>query len=126
MKQISMVMLLALIACAALPAQERNPKAGKGIALFSWQDEKGNYLFAVFPDTNRITKTEASVKKEPISGVSALEQRFRSLAVGEEVRWANHSLPGFTYPDEKTIGEILAAAVRAEVLLDSRLPGRRG
>jgi hypothetical protein len=101
----------------AAPAQERPAqKAFKGIELYSWQDSKGNWLFALLPGTNRL-KSEAEVKKQEnqIPGVEELEKHFTRLAEGEQVFWFHGNLKGFAYPEGKTMNGIASSARKAKV-----------
>jgi hypothetical protein len=87
--------------------------------LYSWADSGGKWLFALVPGTNRLKK-EAEIKEAQhrIETVDELQKRFESLAEGEHVGWTLHRfVPGFTYPDEKTIDAVVAAANKAKIKL---------
>jgi hypothetical protein len=121
MKIIFSLALLALISAgivAASFAQGKSVgKSFKGIELYSWHDSKGNFIFSLMPGTNRIkTATEIRKTENEISGVKALKQRLSQLAKGEQVFWI-HDVPGFAYPDEKTLKAIKASAKKSGVEL---------
>jgi len=112
-----LLMVLTVLPLTSLHAQNRpTKKAFKGIELYSWKNSDDEWIFALVPGTNR-NKTEAEVKEHPISGSEELAKDFFQLAEGEEVFWFHYGLKGFAYPDEKTIGEIVASAKKAKVEL---------
>jgi hypothetical protein len=89
----------------------------KGMELYSWS-EHGKWIFVLLDGTNRL-KSEDEVKKSPkrIETVSALRERFMELAEGERVVWNSHFVSGFSFPDEKTFSEVIAAAKGARITL---------
>jgi len=103
-------------------AQEKSaPKAFKGIELYSWQDSKGQWLFALLFGTNRL-KSEAEIKRQQnqLSSTEELERRFARLAKGEEIFWQGAGIEGFAYPEKNIVEEVASSARKAKVNL--RLP----
>jgi hypothetical protein len=121
MKALALLLLLFGFSALVVPtqAQERPvQKAFKGIELYSWQDSKGDWLFALLPGTNRLkSETEVKRKENQISGAEELEKHFMRLAEGELVFWFHRYLKGFAYPDEKMMKQIACSAKKAKVNL---------
>lgn len=95
-QKILLLMLAAvLVGCGqtASPTPTRSTqKAGKGIELYSWKGEAGDWRFALLPGTNRVKYTnEVTAKATDLEGIKS---GLSHLAVGEEVFWTNRLDPG--------------------------------
>jgi hypothetical protein len=104
-------------ACQADEKREEKPRF-KGVELYSWKDNGGDWMFAMVSGTNRL-KTEKEVKAAPnqFKGDGDLKKALARLAVGELVIWI-HRIEGFQYPPEATRKEIEKAAKDAKVRLE--------
>ena len=93
----------------------------KGVELYSWKNQAGDWLFVLLDGTNR-QKNEKEVKeaKTQIKGVKDLKKALALLAEGEMVIWSNHRLQGFEFPPEDTRKEIekVAKDVKLELVID--------
>lgn len=123
-------LLLTLWLGPALAQERPAEKAFKGIDLYSWRDDKGDWVFALVPGTNRL-KLEAEIKTgDLISGVAELERRFFQYAEGEQVFWSHLVWPPgakvFEYPDAETMADVESAAKKAEVKLHVPPADERG
>jgi len=89
----------------------------KGVEIYSWKDNTGDWRFALLTGTDDI-KTEKQVKsaKDQVKGADNLKKALAGLAVGEQVCWV-HRVPGFEFPPEATRKEIQKAAEGAKVNL---------
>jgi hypothetical protein len=109
---------IAVLCLAHGISAERPPRGRmKGMELYSWE-VRGKWFFVLVDGTNRL-KSEEEVKGSAnrMETVGALSARFQELAEGEHVVWNLHFVPGFAFPEEKLLAEIVAAANRAEVKL---------
>ena len=62
-------------------------KAFKGLEMYSWQDESGEFWFSILVGTNRIkTIDEVTFDLLDLQGVN---QRLCQLKIGEEILWSN-------------------------------------
>jgi hypothetical protein len=113
---LSVILVLAGLAVAR-PEDQRAPRRFKGVELYSWQDPKTGWMFALLDGTNRL-KTENEVKnaKHRITGVAELKKELARLAVGEDVFWI-HRITGFEYPPDATSQEIREQAKQLEITL---------
>lgn len=118
---------------APVIAQEKpSQKAFKGIELYSWKGENEQWMFALLPGTNwdgAGEKINRLKKDKRILSVTELEKHFLRLAEGEHVFWLNDQA-GASYPPEKLVSEIEAAAKKAKVTLsvpakDARKPNKK-
>jgi hypothetical protein len=102
--------------CSADDKREDKPRF-KGVELYSWKDEGGNWVFVLLNGTNEL-KTEAKVKsaKTKVKGAEGLKKALARLAVGEHVVWS-HPIRGFEYPAKATREEIEKAAKEAKIEL---------
>jgi hypothetical protein len=102
--------------CRADDKREARPRL-KGVELYSWKDEAGNWMFALLNGTNR-RKTEAVVKsaKTKVKGADGLKKALARLPVGEQVIWT-HPIRGFEYPAKAMREEIEKAAKEAKIEL---------
>ena len=119
--------LLILVALAAVvavpfarPAAAQQPKPLKGYELYSWQDEKKGWQFAIVVGTNEL-KTEYKVKTAPTvyTGTDKLIDAFKQLPKGVTVSWS-HNIKGFEYPVESDRRLIQDTAKAMEI--DLRVP----
>jgi hypothetical protein len=117
-QRLGLSLVIALLALSAQAEERPSEKEFKGMELYSWQDAKGDWVFALLPGTNRL-KSEAEIKEKEsqIAGTTELEKHFLRLAEGEEVFWFHRDLKGFAYPDEDTMKAIASSAQRAKVEL---------
>ena len=60
----------------------------KGMELYSWQDDSGDWVFAINIGTNRM-KTIDEIKIQPL-GFDELKLAISKMAVGESVFWFNN------------------------------------
>jgi hypothetical protein len=97
-----MMIAIAICAVAADASERSKQKKMKGVELYSWQSDNGDWLFALVTGTNRL-KSEQEIKTQAIliTGVRALKTEFEHLAEGEHVFWNMHRhVPGFRNPDQ--------------------------
>jgi hypothetical protein len=111
--------LIAVVLCGVCRAdgkREDRPRL-KGVELYSWKDEAGNWVFVLLNGTNEL-KTEARVKsaKTKVKGADSLKKALAGLAVGEQVIWT-HPIRGFEYPAKTMREEIEKAAKEAKIEL---------
>ena len=59
--------------------------AFKGMELYSWQGDDGQWLFSILVGTNR-NKTLAEIRADPID-LTEVKRQFCLLAKGEQVFW---------------------------------------
>jgi hypothetical protein len=116
--------LLTLTAISGVcPAEDKRAEKPrfKGVELYSWKDQSGDWIFVLLDGTNR-EKTTKEVKeaKDRIKGAEALKKALALLAVDEQVSWS-HRIEGFEFPPEKTREEIKKAAKEAKI--DLRVAG---
>ncbi|MBN2044639.1 MAG: hypothetical protein JW757_06445 [Anaerolineales bacterium] len=83
----AIVILLCLVACQTQSPERAAELTFKGMELYSWQAESGEWQFSLLPGTNRI-KTFAEVAADPLDQ-HELEADLSKLAVGETVFWVN-------------------------------------
>jgi len=76
-------------ATGVTPGGNLSPRATqsafKGMELYSWQDAKGNWQFAVLAGTNRLKSAE-EVRVHPLS-LTQVEEQISGMAAGEQVLW---------------------------------------
>lgn len=88
--------LLALIAAGAWgcggtsltpvnTTQRTRTPAFKGMELYSWQNQNGDWYFSLLPGTNR-NKNAEEIRAVPLS-LSQLKDQIARLAVEEDVYW---------------------------------------
>jgi len=111
--------VLAMSACSApdaAPKREDRPRI-KGVELYSWQEEDGEWVFALLDGTNRL-KARDEVRSGPhrLEGLVELEAAFALLAQEEQVFWLHH-IEGFEFPGAELRAEIVAAAADVGVAL---------
>jgi hypothetical protein len=96
--------------------REEKPRF-KGVELYSWKDNRGDWIFVLVDGTNRL-KTEGEVKgaKNQVKSAEDLKKALSGLAVGERVSWT-HPIKGFGYPPESTRKAIEKAAKDANISL---------
>lgn len=88
----------------------------KGVELYSWKNNEGEWVFALLSGTNR-QKNEKEVKDEKnlIKGTKELKKALALLAEGENVIWSSHRLNGFEFPPEKVRKEIEKTAKESKI-----------
>jgi hypothetical protein len=96
--------------------REENPRF-KGVELYSWKDNGGDWIFVLVDGTNRL-KTEGEVKgsKNKVKSAQELKKALSGLAVGERVSWT-HPIKGFEYPPEAMRKAIKKEAKDAKINL---------
>lgn len=117
MKNLLIVLLAGVCLMQALAAERPTRPHMKGMEMYSWSDD-GRWVFVLLPGTNRL-KTEKEIKEHPhrIETVAGLTTAFLQLARGEQVVWNFKFVPGFEYPDEKIVSDVVAAAKQAGITL---------
>ena len=122
MKQLASLLLAVLtmtgffrVCWADEPREEK--RRFKGVELYSWKDQGGDWMFVLLDGTNRL-KTEEEVKRaeHKVKGVEDLKKALARLAVGEQLSWT-HPIQGFAFPPEATRKAIEKAAKEANVHL---------
>ena len=78
--------------CASLPEERITESAFKGIELFSYQNEVGEWVFSVLVGTN-VTKTYDQVLSDPLT-IEELGDCLCKMAADEYVFWLNQAKPG--------------------------------
>ncbi|MDF1836382.1 MAG: hypothetical protein P1V35_00810 [Planctomycetota bacterium] len=108
-----------LPACGApesAPARESHARF-KGVELYSWPGEAGQWLFSLVDGTNRLKSMhEIQGTQAPIVGLEALAAEFGQLAEGEQVYWLHH-VAGFEYPPGAMRAKLVRAAQDAGIQL---------
>jgi len=94
----------------------------KGMELYSWQAETGEWAFSILPGTNR-NKTIAEVKARPLS-LDEVKAAIAKLAIGETIFWFNRTAEGsigqgvdLAYPPIELIAELEQHASQNQVTL---------
>jgi hypothetical protein len=92
------------------------PKATKGLELYSWKEEKG-WRYVVLGGTNRL-KTVQEVKANPavVTGLDKITEVLKKLPEGERVSWA-HRIEGFEYPPKEDVKKLDGVAKDAKIKL---------
>ena len=109
--------------CESLPDERLNEKAFKGIELYSYQNEDGDWAFSVLPGTNRAKFIEEG--KSGSLDLDQLEECFCKLAVGEHVFWMDLSKTvqeesekaTFPFPPNALVQQVLDLANNCEIEL---------
>ncbi|MBM4061995.1 MAG: hypothetical protein FJ265_13000 [Planctomycetes bacterium] len=107
-----------LFACSTAPRRAGQP-AFKGMELYSVQDARGAWRFALLAGTNRV-KDPAEIANAAVP-VEEVKRRLALLAVGELVVWLHHGDQEVPAPIES---DLLAFAAAHEVRLE-RVAWRR-
>ncbi len=94
----------------------------KGIELYSWQAETGEWAYSILPGTNR-NKTIAEVKAHPLN-LEEVKVAISKMAIGESIFWLNRTDEGssgqgfdLAYPPYEVIVELEQVALRNQVTL---------
>ena len=97
-------------------AREEKPRF-KGVELYRWKGEGGEWTFVMAGGTNRLKATD-EIKKAPskLKGLKPLKEAFSKLAEGEQVFWF-HMVKGFEFPPKAVQKEIASAAKGAKIKL---------
>jgi hypothetical protein len=120
MKQL-LCLIMAILTMTVLPRvcwadekREEKPRF-KGVELYSWKDQGGDWRFVLLDGTNRL-KTEEEVKgaKNKVQGAEDLKKALVRLAAGEHVSWT-HPIDGFEFPPEATRKAVRKAAKEANI-----------
>jgi hypothetical protein len=119
---LSVIVALAFVGAAWAGDEREGRPRFKGVELYSWQDARTGWAFALLDGTNRL-KTAAEVKesRNRIAGVEELKKALARLAVGENVYWTHH-VDGFEYPPAATVKEVRACARRLNITLHTPEP----
>ena len=119
---LAVIVALAFVAAARAGDEREGRPRFKGVELYSWQDARTGWAFALLDGTNRL-KTAAEVKgpRNRIAGVAELKKALARLAVGENVYWT-HPIEGFEYPPAATVQEVRACAKRLNITLHTPEP----
>jgi len=106
-------------------AERSNEKKFKGVEMYSWKDNSGDWRFTIINGTNW-KKTEDWIKKSTQDTVSmnGLQNKFLKLAKGQQVYWFHKDSDGFLYPPESYIDKIEALAKNSEVKLHRNEEGK--
>lgn len=127
MNRIFLYATLVLLAGGVYAADDRpTKKQFKGVELYSWQDPKDGWVFALLPGTNALKKEEWIKSEEnKIVGVKELEKRFFDLAEGENVYWVFtlderqrpdlSGVPRFGLPDKELLEQVKQSAEKAKI-----------
>ena len=131
--------VLILVACSGVELRDATPSrqsgtspdpastrpaqpAFKGIELYSWQDEKGEWLFSILMGTNRIKSIE-EIQATPLD-IEAVKDRFCEMAIGEGVLWMDgirdsgtEELLPFPTPPQRIVAELEEAAGLCQIHL---------
>ena len=108
----------------ALPEQSTRSEqtAFKGMELYSWQGDDGEWKFAILPGTNRY-KTLDEVKAEPLDRLG-VNKAITQMAVGEWLFWGNSvydekikQMVSLPFPPKEAIEELKAFTVEMQVNL---------
>jgi hypothetical protein len=79
---------LLVASSAAETLNEKSPKQLATYELYSWQDSKGSWNFALLPTTSRLkTPEEIFDEKKAIRGVDKLKQRMSRLERPSRIVW---------------------------------------
>ncbi|MEA2008629.1 MAG: hypothetical protein U9O54_05875 [Chloroflexota bacterium] len=115
------IFILLIASCRA------TPKAFKGMELYSWQNDGGDWMFSIMPGTNRL-KTVSEVKGNSLS-LRGVKTKFCQMAKAEQVFWmasaqnpAMGEAQAFPYPPEVIATEIETFANTCGVELVSLYP----
>jgi hypothetical protein len=119
---LGVIVALAFVGAARAGDEREGRPRFKGVELYSWQDARTGWAFALLDGTNRL-KTAAEVKdpRNWIAGVAELKKALARLAVGENVYWT-HPIEGFEYPPEATVEEVRAWAKRLNITVHTLEP----
>ena len=99
----------------AEPARATRPML-KGVELYSWKDDAGNWRYSLLPGTNRLkTRDEIVSESVLIKDVPTLKRRLSALAVDEEVFWHHFDAPEFAIPDSAIVADVVAYARMVQV-----------
>ncbi len=74
-----------LVGCNQLASNRPEQPAFKGVELYSWQSEDGEWRFSLLIGTNR-NKLLSEVQSEPLD-IDAVKKSFCEMAVGESIFW---------------------------------------
>ena len=95
--------------------------AFKGMELYSWQAEDGEWVFSVLTGTNR-NKSLEEVQATALD-LKGVEESFGHMAVGESVFWTSYVIDAsgrmikLPRPPADMVRELMDAAARAGVKL---------
>ena len=116
------VVLLISIGCNPQRQDRSERPAFKGMELYSWQDEDGQWLFSIMLGTNRV-KTISEVQTSPID-ISDVKRQFCEMVRGEQVFWMESvqdttTGESYTFPQvpDTIVHEIQAQAESCGIVL---------
>jgi hypothetical protein len=122
MKPTSRFLIASIVGGLFLAGCRARQGAFKGMELYSWQDQAGQWRFSILPGTNR-NKTVSEVQDQPLSKAE-VEAAFCQMAKGEQVFWMPYAVDAdsrehrtFPYPPKEIQKEIQALADRCMVQL---------
>jgi hypothetical protein len=122
MKSSSRFLIAWIVGILFLAGCRARQGAFKGMELYSWQDQAGQWRFSILPGTNR-NKTVTEVQERPLSRTE-LRAAFCTMAKNEQVFWMPYAVEAdtgqhrtFPYPPEEVQQEIQALADRCKVQL---------
>ena len=94
--------------------------AFKGMELYSWQNEAGEWRYAILVGTNR-NKTLDEVQSTPLD-LQAVKNAIAQMAVGESLFWMNNvydmsssQTVNLPFPSESVVNELLEFAREKQV-----------
>ena len=104
------LLLTLLVACQQMSPERPASPSMKGIELYSWQTDAGEWRYSLLPGTNR-QKTYDEVVAHPLTQAE-LEDEMGYLAEGEYVFWMNwveeeEGREMLSFPPEETIEDIV-------------------
>jgi hypothetical protein len=115
-------LLLPLFSCGSTEGEFTRPdeKAFKGMELYSWQDEQGEWRFSILVGTNRI-KSREEVLSNPMD-IHGVKQSFCTMAVDEQVFLTNERLglasvgtPDLLIPPQDIVDELIDHATDCDI-----------
>ena len=103
----------------------RDQAAFKGMELYSWQDQTGEWQYSILMGTNRI-KSISEIQENPMN-IGQVKAAISRMAVGESLFWLNRASNAFTeksfelvYPPGEVIEELKGYAADHQVTLYTR------
>lgn len=115
-----LLVMIGLSACRPEIPEVEPTLAMKGVELYSWQTDAGEWRYSLLPGTNR-EKTLDEVQDAPLDQ-AALEAALDALPEGEMVFWVNWVNEArraeLAFPPENIVAEIMAFAIEVGVDLE--------
>ena len=106
--------------CGQIQKNEQHKHAFKGMEMYSWKNDQGEWVFSILPGTNR-NKMIAEAKSFPMD-IDLLEKCFCNIPVDENIFWlrfAQNSSTGemeiFPAPPQELKNEVEMKAILCNV-----------